>query len=54
VQPRVLLARIRALLRRAGPTPEAIANPTADERVFGRFSINQATRVARSARRRSN
>ena len=47
VQPRVLLARIRALLRRAGPTPEAIANPTADERVFGRFSINQATRVAR-------
>lgn len=43
VQPRVLLARVRALLRRATP---AEAPGSGDELTFGRFRINQATRNA--------
>jgi two-component system OmpR family response regulator/two-component system response regulator RstA len=44
VQPRVLLARIKALLRRL-PSPEA-ANGESDNMVFGQFKISQATRTA--------
>lgn len=50
VQPRLLLARIKALLRRA-PTPntsadEAVESEEAAELSFGSFSISQATRSA--------
>ena len=45
VQPRVLLARIKALLRRTAGTGEAA--PTGNEKlIFGRFQINQSTRAA--------
>jgi two-component system OmpR family response regulator/two-component system response regulator RstA len=43
VQPRVLLARIKALLRRL-PTPGEI--DAGDSQVFGQFRISQATRTA--------
>lgn len=46
VQPRVLLARVRALLRRAIPPEAAEAPGSGDELTFGRFRINQATRNA--------
>ena len=46
VQPRVLLARVRALLRRATPAEAAEAPGSGDELTFGRFRINQATRNA--------
>jgi len=46
VQPRVLLARVRALLRRAGPSEGSEGGGAGDELVFGRFRINQATRSA--------
>jgi two-component system OmpR family response regulator/two-component system response regulator RstA len=46
VQPRVLLARVRALLRRAGPVEGGEASGSGDELTFGRFRINQATRSA--------
>ena len=45
VQPRLLLARIKALLRRFPGTAEAGAAST-EERVFGQFRISQATRTA--------
>ena len=50
VQPRLLLARIKALLRRA-PTPSASTDEAAEaeamaELSFGSFSISQATRSA--------
>lgn len=44
VQPRVLLARIKALLRRL-PLPGEIASE-AETMVFGQFRISQATRTA--------
>jgi two-component system OmpR family response regulator/two-component system response regulator RstA len=44
VQPRVLLARIKALLRRL-PSPGEIASE-AETMVFGQFRISQATRTA--------
>jgi two-component system OmpR family response regulator/two-component system response regulator RstA len=44
VQPRVLLARIKALLRRL-PTGEAPANES-EKMVFGEFNISQSTRTA--------
>ena len=40
-QPSVVLARLRAHLRRVGPTNE----PPPDELTFGRFVISQATRM---------
>ncbi|HJW04841.1 MAG TPA: winged helix-turn-helix domain-containing protein [Azospira sp.] len=47
VPPRLLLARIRALLRRAVPATESGEHGEAgDELTFGRFHINQATRTA--------
>ncbi len=46
VQPRVLLARIKALLRRVGPAAGEPAPQAADERAFGAFHISQATRSA--------
>ncbi|QWT44879.1 winged helix-turn-helix domain-containing protein [Azospira inquinata] len=46
VQPRVLLARIRALLRRAPAVGEGAEGSHGDELSFGRFHINQATRSA--------
>lgn len=45
VQPRVLLARIKALLRRMPGGGEA-APASAEEKVFGQFRISQATRTA--------
>lgn len=45
VQPRVLLARIKALLRRLPGTPENTPGGT-EEKVFGEFRISQATRTA--------
>ncbi len=44
-QPRVLLARIKALLRRLPSTPEA-ANTDNETMTFGQFRISQATRTA--------
>ena len=49
VQPRLLLARIKALLRRAPATPlnaagDAAGPPEPAEMSFGRFRISQATR----------
>jgi two-component system OmpR family response regulator/two-component system response regulator RstA len=41
VEPRRLLARIRALLRRS---PRGDTHPSADQMVFGLFSISQSTR----------
>lgn len=46
VQPRVLLARIKALLRRVPASGEAAASGGAEEKVFGQFRISQATRTA--------
>ena len=47
VPPRVLLARIKALLRRAGPSgDEAIEGGVGDSLTFGNFSISQQTRSA--------
>lgn len=45
VQPRVLLARIKALLRRLPGNGEA-APASVEEKVFGHFRISQATRTA--------
>ena len=45
VQPRLLLARIKALLRRAPGIAEAGPAST-EERIFGQFRISQATRTA--------
>lgn len=45
VQPRLLLARIRALLRRFVPAQEA-SDDGGSELTFGRFRISQATRTA--------
>ncbi|HZX29827.1 MAG TPA: winged helix-turn-helix domain-containing protein [Rhodocyclaceae bacterium] len=45
VQPRVLLARIKALLRRMPGGNEPAAG-SAEEKVFGQFRISQATRTA--------
>ena len=45
VQPRVLLARIKALLRRL-PAPSEAASGETDNMVFGQFKISQATRTA--------
>src|SRR5574343_228875 len=45
VQPRVLLARIKALLRRL-PSPGEAASGESDSMVFGQFKISQATRTA--------
>ncbi len=45
VQPRVLLARIKALLRRLPAAPEA-APGSGEEKIFGQFRISQATRTA--------
>ena len=49
VQPRLLLARIKALLRRSPVTPGSVAGEASDsaaptELTFGRFRISQATR----------
>ncbi|MBS1188412.1 MAG: Response regulator receiver:Transcriptional regulatory protein, C-terminal [Rhodocyclaceae bacterium] len=44
VQPRVLLARIKALLRRMPGSGETSAT-SAEEKVFGHFRISQATRT---------
>ena len=47
VPPRVLLARIKALLRRAGPADDAgEAGSALDSLTFGNFSISQQTRSA--------
>ena len=47
VPPRVLLARIKALLRRAGPADDAgEGGTTLDSLTFGNFSISQQTRSA--------
>ena len=45
VQPRVLLARIKALLRRL-PTAGEVASGESESMVFGQFKISQATRTA--------
>ena len=45
VQPRVLLARIKALLRRLPGPGEAAADNT-EQMVFGQFAISQSTRTA--------
>lgn len=45
VQPRVLLARIKALLRRM-PGSGDTASASSEEKVFGQFRISQATRTA--------
>ena len=45
VQPRVLLARIKALLRRAGPSGSEVAGEN-ETLTFGSFSISQQTRTA--------
>lgn len=44
-QPRVLLARIKALLRRLPSTPE-VADTDNETMTFGQFRISQATRTA--------
>ncbi|TDR80721.1 response regulator [Paludibacterium purpuratum] len=44
VEPRKLLARVRALLRRGEPRQGALAT---DQLAFGQFTINQGTRTAR-------
>jgi two-component system OmpR family response regulator/two-component system response regulator RstA len=46
VQPRLLLARIKALLRRIGPAAGEPAPNNGDELSFGTFRISQATRAA--------
>ena len=46
VQPRLLLARIKALLRRFSTAPEGGTQGSTEERVFGQFRISQATRTA--------
>ena len=46
VQPRVLLARIKALLRRLPAAGENPAVNDAEKLVFGQFNISQATRTA--------
>jgi two-component system OmpR family response regulator len=46
VQPRVLLARIKALLRRMPGGNGDTASGSAEEKVFGQFRISQATRTA--------
>ena len=46
VQPRVLLARIKALLRRLPTTSESSDNTESESQVFGQFRISQATRTA--------
>lgn len=46
VQPRVLLARIKALLRRTAPAPVAASPEGGDSLVFGSFRISQSTRTA--------
>lgn len=46
VQPRVLLARIKALLRRLPTAGEANDNTDNESQVFGQFRISQATRTA--------
>ena len=43
VEPRVLLARIKALLRRVNPAP-TVSNQSADLMVFGRLQLNRNTR----------
>lgn len=45
VQPRLLLARIKALLRRF-PVGAETGQPNTEEQVFGQFRISQATRTA--------
>ena len=45
VQPRVLLARIKALLRRL-PNPAESSNADSEKLVFGQFRISQSTRTA--------
>lgn len=45
VQPRLLLARIKALLRRF-PGPAESGPASNEERIFGQFRISQATRTA--------
>ena len=45
VQPRVLLARIKALLRRAGPSGSEVAGEN-ETLTFGSFRISQQTRTA--------
>ena len=45
VQPRVLLARIKALLRRL-PGPGDAGTDNAEQMVFGQFAISQSTRTA--------
>ncbi len=45
VQPRVLLARIKALLRRL-PSATDSAAASGEEKIFGEFRISQATRTA--------
>jgi DNA-binding response OmpR family regulator len=47
VQPRVLLARIRALLRRFGPSPQGEMPEPRDELRFNRLRLSYATREAR-------
>ena len=44
VQPRLLLARIKALLRRAPTTQDSDSENADDELAFGSFRISQATR----------
>lgn len=46
VQPRVLLARIKALLRRLPNATDVHPEQGRDEKVFGQFRISQATRTA--------
>ncbi len=46
VQPRLLLARIKALLRRSPAADESTGSDEAAELAFGSFSISQATRSA--------
>ncbi len=46
VQPRVLLARIKALLRRVPAGTGEHAEPDHESMVFGQFRISQATRTA--------
>lgn len=46
VEPRVLLARVKAVLRRGGAAiPEPVSEP--DSYAFGKFEVNRATRVVR-------
>lgn len=46
VQPRLLLARIKALLRRAPVTGSSVSASDDDALAFGQFRISQATRTA--------